>query len=498
MEALGLSGVEHTVEVVLEKNFALRQPDFNDFDAVLDYVSRQDTVAKLAYRDFNYMINTKEPILVAPGISFELRKLDYLEKTTQLVRISYVLWTETLTIKDIKEFINKCRIDYEALKNNKLGDDMYFFDQAAANDSRLHQALSFDKKKFSTNRTFKNIFFEERPDVEERVNHFMQNRAWYDERGIPYTLGFMFFGVPGTGKTSTIKAIANVTRRHIINVRLSEVKTNTQLKNLFYNPVLQVINPETLLVEKFIVPIHQRLYVIEDIDCMTDLIRRRDYDEDDEEDEKSEKNEKKESVKETKEAKKSVEKKKPVEKFVSGDEELDDFFQSTVAQEKVEMAREKAEEDGKDKITLDALLNILDGTYEIPNRMLCITTNHLEVIDPALIRPGRVDMIIEFKRSTRAIIKQMFESFYRKKEPKDVKDAKDVKQQEFPIEMFAKIKDYKISPATVNQVLFKNFTTPDKAIAELVLISSKRKTYKKRDPSAKPDKPADKPVEKAT
>ena len=98
--------------------------------------------------------------------------------------------------------------------------------------------------------------------------------------------GFTLFGKKGqfllgnyiaTHNTSTIKAIANVTGRHVINVRLSEVKTNTQLKNLFHNPVLQVQNPETLTIEKFTVPIHQRLYVIEDVDCMGDLIKKREY-----------------------------------------------------------------------------------------------------------------------------------------------------------------------------------------------------------------------------
>ena len=56
------------------------------------------------------------------------------------------------------------------------------------------------KKDFVTARTFKNIYFEEKKDVEARVNHFINNKKWYDERGIPYTLGFMFQGPPGTGK----------------------------------------------------------------------------------------------------------------------------------------------------------------------------------------------------------------------------------------------------------------------------------------------------------
>ena len=39
----------------------------------------------------------------------------------------------------------------------------------------------------------------------------------------------MFHGEPGCGKTSTIKAIANVGKRHIINIHLSEIKSKEQL-----------------------------------------------------------------------------------------------------------------------------------------------------------------------------------------------------------------------------------------------------------------------------
>jgi SpoVK/Ycf46/Vps4 family AAA+-type ATPase len=261
----------------------------------------------------------------------------------------------------------------------------------------------------------------------------------------------MFHGSPGTGKTSTIKAIANVTKRHLINVRLSEVHTNTQLKNLFFNPVLQVVNPETLLVEKFIVPIHQRLYVIEDIDCMTDLIKRRDL----QFEEVADLPPKPQPVvKPPKVSKLAKPKAKSVDP-IDGDEELQSYYQSALEEELNEMSIQSKDDEARDSITLDSLLNILDGTLEIPDRMFCITTNHLEIIDPALIRPGRVDLIVEFKYCTKAIIKQMFESFY---------------EREFDGAKFSKIKDYKISPAFVNQILFKYFTKPEAAIEELILF----------------------------
>lgn len=40
------------------------------------------------------------------------------------------------------------------------------------------------------------------------------------------------------------------------------------------------------------------------------------------------------------------------------------------------------------------LLNVLDGVVDTPNRILVMTTNHPEKLDPALIRPGRIDKIL--------------------------------------------------------------------------------------------------------
>ena len=47
-----------------------------------------------------------------------------------------------------------------------------------------------------------------------------------------------------------------------------------------------------------------------------------------------------------------------------------------------------------DALNLAGLLNVLDGVVDTPGRMLILTSNHPEKLDPALIRPGRVDRLI--------------------------------------------------------------------------------------------------------
>merc|ERR1712032_894589 len=46
---------------------------------------------------------------------------------------------------------------------------------------------------------------------------------------------------------------------------------------------------------------------------------------------------------------------------------------------------------GSDVLNLSGILNVLDGVVDTPGRMLVMTSNHPEMLDPALIRPGRID-----------------------------------------------------------------------------------------------------------
>ena len=57
--------------------------------------------------------------------------------------------------------------------------------------------------------------------------------------------------------------------------------------------------------------------------------------------------------------------------------------------------------DSEETLTLSHLLNILDGVLEQPGRVLIMTTNHPEKLDPALIRPGRIDAIVKFENCRR-------------------------------------------------------------------------------------------------
>jgi chaperone BCS1 len=46
----------------------------------------------------------------------------------------------------------------------------------------------------------------------------------------------------------------------------------------------------------------------------------------------------------------------------------------------------------KSSVTFSGLLNALDGVASSEERIIFMTTNHYSKLDPALIRPGRVDV----------------------------------------------------------------------------------------------------------
>ncbi|SIN73435.1 chaperone BCS1 [Singulisphaera sp. GP187] len=63
-------------------------------------------------------------------------------------------------------------------------------------------------------------------------------------------------------------------------------------------------------------------------------------------------------------------------------------------------------------VTLSGLLNALDGVSSREGRILFLTTNHPERLDPALIRPGRVDRSFHLGNTTADQARRLFTWFY--------------------------------------------------------------------------------------
>jgi len=64
------------------------------------------------------------------------------------------------------------------------------------------------------------------------------------------------------------------------------------------------------------------------------------------------------------------------------------------------------------RVTFSGLLNAFDGVTSSEERIIFMTTNHLDRLDPALIRPGRVDIRVLIDNVTPAQAKRLFLKFY--------------------------------------------------------------------------------------
>jgi chaperone BCS1 len=70
-------------------------------------------------------------------------------------------------------------------------------------------------------------------------------------------------------------------------------------------------------------------------------------------------------------------------------------------------------------VTFSGFLNALDGVASGEERIIFLTTNHVSRLDPALIRPGRVDLSQIIDDANPAQAKELFTRFYRRGSDED-------------------------------------------------------------------------------
>jgi ATP-dependent 26S proteasome regulatory subunit len=314
-------------------------------------------------------------------------------------RIIIELYSCVSNVAQIKSFVDDLTAKYLASIEAQREHKQFVYSLAKLD----FDDFSYERWKespFESTRTFQNLFFDNREMVLKKVDYFLQNKAWYFEKGIPYSLGIGLHGPPGTGKTSFIKALANYTKRHIVTISLKMIKTKKQLDGVFFEDRYSGCN------KKNSVGFDKKIIVFEDIDCIGDIVKDR--------------------------AKKVAQ--QPVylpnvNPFsIPDDKELKNGFV------KIDGLTAKPIED---PITLDDILNLWDGICETPGRIMVLTSNHYEELDPALKRPGRIDITLEMQKASREIIAEMHRHLFKQ----DICD-----------DVLARIPDREYSPAEIVNV----------------------------------------------
>ena len=102
-------------------------------------------------------------------------------------------------------------------------------------------------------------------------------------------------------------------------------------------------------------------------------------------------------------------------------------------------------------MNLSKLLNILDGIPERTGQIMIFNTNHPEHLDKALLRPGRMDMMLNFSKMSKINIIKMMENHYNDGSKKI--NLKEIPDKEFtPAEIFKILSNYKNQEDAVNDI----------------------------------------------
>ncbi|KAM6594220.1 hypothetical protein CsatA_001923 [Cannabis sativa] len=240
--------------------------------------------------------------------------------------------------KEIKTRNRQRRLYTNCANSIKMSSGMWshiVFDHKASFET---MALDYAKKK----------------EIVEDLQAFSMNKEFYERAGKAWKRGYLLYGPPGTGKSTMIAAMANLLNYDVYDLELTAVKDNTDLRRLLIETTSKSI------------------IVIEDIDCSLDLTGQR------------------------------KEKKEKVEKSCLEDEKVEEKEKEQEKEKGKEKERPKShkkpqEEGNNGRVTLSGLLNFIDGIWSScgTERLIVFTTNHIEKLDPALIRRGRMDMHIE-------------------------------------------------------------------------------------------------------
>ncbi|KAG6328815.1 hypothetical protein ID866_10274, partial [Astraeus odoratus] len=200
------------------------------------------------------------------------------------------------------------------------------------------------------------------PGVQELLlqdaKDFLENRPWYQERGIPFRRGYLLYGTPGSGKTSVIHSIAGELCLDIYILSLSR----SGLDDSSLATLLSSL-PERCIV------------LMEDVDAAFHHGLNREAEE-------------------------------PPATSQNEIEPLNGLCNV------LRNGRYIGLHNSPGKLSLSGILNAIDGVSANEGRILFATTNKYSVLDPALCRPGRMDIHIEFHSASKYQARELFKRFF--------------------------------------------------------------------------------------
>jgi AAA+ superfamily predicted ATPase len=306
------------------------------------------------------------------------------DNTVLHFKVLVKIWEDQGKIQD--EFVYYCMEEFA--KNQKNSE----WEQQIYNNNKG----KWEKKKSENYRTLRTLALKEgqKEELVSQIDTFNNDEDFCKEMGIPWRIGFLLYGEPGTGKTSFILALSNYCKRDIYYLTMSSINDDTEL-----NTLLNEIN------------CRKGILVIEDIDVQTTAVHKRTQEE-------------------------------PFEKTVT--QNYKERHSDEDEDEDIDLVNINEKEKGKknnavSKLSLSGILNGIDGIDSNHGRILLITSNNPKKLDRALLRHGRIDHKMYLSKANHYQITELYKKFFKQDPEKSILD---------------KIEEDKISTAKIT-ALFK-------------------------------------------
>lgn len=259
------------------------------------------------------------------------------------------------TISYAEKYMNDC--DFDSNKLNIYMNDEGYWEKVLTRKKRSMDTIYLPKKDKELIITDINRFLE--PDTKAR----------YDSLGRTHKRVYLFEGLPGSGKTSFIAALASMIDYDIATITFTDKVTDGTLMRLIKN-----IPEKTFL-------------VLEDIDVL--------------------------------------------------------------------FTDRKKNDGNKNQVTFSGILNSLDGITTRDGFICFMTTNYKNLLDSALLRPGRIDKQLEFKYANKEQIQNIFSKLM----------ADGYTTEKFT-EFYDRFKELnvEVSMSLIQEYMFKYLDDPESAI----------------------------------